>query len=124
MAQFVGWISGPQKHQLLSESDLYILPSYNEGLPLSILEAMSYRLPVISTPVGGTAEAVQEGVNGFLVPPGDKAALHDRLLRFIAQPDLIVTMGNASGQIIRQYQPETIFPKLQTLYESLLTHPT
>lgn len=124
MAQFVGWISGPQKHQLLSESDLYILPSYNEGLPLSILEAMSYRLPVISTPVGGTAEAVQEGVNGFLVPPGDKAALYDRLLRFIAQPDLIVTMGNASGQIIRQYQPETIFPKLQTLYESLLTHPT
>lgn len=123
MAQFVGWVSGPQKHQLLSESDLYILPSYNEGLPLSILEAMSYHLPVISTPVGGTAEAVQEGVNGFLVLPGDKDALYDRLLRFIVHPDLVATMGNASGQIVRQYQPETIFPKLRTLYESLLTHP-
>ena len=87
LVQFEGWVSGEKKHELLSSSDVYILPSYHEGLPISILEAMNYQLPVIATPVGGTAEAVQEGINGFLVTPGDKDALYDRLLQFL--PKLI-----------------------------------
>jgi glycosyltransferase involved in cell wall biosynthesis len=120
LVNYVGWVSGAQKHFWLQQSDAYILPSYNEGLPLSILEAMSYNLPIISTPVGGTSEIVQEGINGFLINPGDKDALIDRLLRFIQQPELLPMMGLASGNIIRQYLPEVIFPKLQELYESLL----
>lgn len=120
MVRFEGWVSGEKKHELLSTSDVYILPSYNEGLPLSILEAMNYHLPVISTPVGGTAEAVQEGINGFLVAPGDKAALCNRLMRFVSQPERVTTMGAASGRIVRQYQPATIFPQLCTLYRSML----
>lgn len=123
MVRFDGWVSGEKKHELLSTSDVYILPSYNEGLPLSILEAMNYQLPVISTPVGGTAEAVQEGINGFLVSPGDKAALCNRLMRFVSQPELVTTMGAASGRIVRQYQPATVFPKLCNLYTSLLDMP-
>lgn len=120
LVQFEGWVSGEKKHELLSTSDIYILPSYHEGLPLSVLEAMNYHLPVISTPVGGTAEAVHEGTNGFLVTPGDKDALYDRLMRFVSQPDLARQMGIASGRIVRQYQPETVFPQLRALYESLL----
>ncbi|WP_461106660.1 glycosyltransferase family 4 protein [Spirosoma koreense] len=120
LVRFEGWVSGEKKHELLSTSDLYILPSYHEGLPISILEAMNYQLPILSTPVGGTAEAVHEGINGFLVAPGDKDAMADRLMRFISQPELVSTMGEASGRIVRQYLPETIFPQLRGLYESLL----
>ena len=120
---FEGWVSGEKKHQLLSISDVYILPSYHEGLPISILEAMYYQLPVISTPVGGTAEAVQEGVNGFLVTPGDKAALYDRLVKFMVQPDLARTMGVASGRIVSRYLPDTIFAQLSDIYKSMLAEP-
>lgn len=119
--QFEGWASGEKKHELLSTSDVYILPSYHEGLPISILEAMHYQLPIISTPVGGTAEAVEEGINGFLVTPGDKDALYDRLMQFVTQPELAQTMGTASGWIVRRYLPETVFAQLCTIYESLLT---
>ncbi len=123
LAQFEGWVSGEKKHELLSSSDVYILPSYHEGLPISILEAMNYHLPVISTPVGGTAEAVQEGINGFLVMPGDKEALYARLLQFVVQPELASTMGAASGRIVRRYLPETIFAHLCDIYESMLADP-
>lgn len=120
LVNFEGWISGDHKARLLSESDVYILPSYNEGLPVAILEAMSYRLPIISTPVGGTEEVVIEGVNGFLVPPGDKQALYDRLMRLMNEPELARQMGYESARIVRRYQPEVIFPALLDLYESML----
>ncbi len=117
---FEGWVSGDRKAQLLAESDVYILPSYNEGLPVAILEAMSYGLPIISTPVGGTAEAVIEGINGFLVPPGNKEAIYDRLMQFVRQPELAQQLGEASVQQVKRYQPEAIFPALTAIYESLL----
>ncbi|WP_338875451.1 glycosyltransferase family 4 protein [Spirosoma sp. SC4-14] len=120
IVEFKGWISGDYKQQLLSESDVYILPSYNEGLPLSILEAMSYHLPVISTPVGGTAEAVIEGVNGYLVQPGDKQAIYERLNAFVENPYLARQMGAESGTIIQRYLPDAIFPKLLSIYKDLL----
>ncbi len=74
-----GWISGEQKNKAIKESDIYILPSYNEGLPMSILEAMACGLPVISTPIGGIAEAVKDGVNGYLIQPGDYEALTEKI---------------------------------------------
>ncbi|ARK12561.1 glycosyltransferase family 4 protein [Fibrivirga algicola] len=120
LVQFEGWVSGEKKHELLSVADVYILPSYHEGLPISILEAMNYELPIISTPVGGTAEVVKEGVNGFLVQPGDKTAMADTLLRFVECPELLNTMGLASNRIVQRHLPNTIIPELSALYKSLL----
>lgn len=124
LVQYAGWISGDQKRHWLRNSDVYVLPSYNEGLPLSILEAMSYNMPILSTPVGGTSEIVCEGINGFLVKPGDQDALIDRLFRFINHPELVTTMGIESGTIVQQYFPESVFPKLLTIYEYLLNKDT
>ena len=67
---YEGWISGQKKTDCLTWEDVYILPSYNEGLPIAILEAMSYSHPVISTPVGGIPEIITNGENGILVQPG------------------------------------------------------
>ena len=72
---FPGWIDGQRKRDLLESSQILALPSYNEGLPIAILEAMSLGLPVISTTVGDIPACVRNGENGILVSPGDRDAL-------------------------------------------------
>lgn len=79
-----GWIGPAQKRQALATASLFVLPSYAEGLPMSLLEAMSYRLPVLTTPVGGIPQVVQHDENGWLVQPGhidDLAAALRTLLK-------------------------------------------
>lgn len=77
---FAGWTDGECKTQLLRESQMLVLPSYNEGLPMAVLEALSYGLPVVATDVGDMAAAVRNDVDGYLVQPGDvetlAAAIH------------------------------------------------
>lgn len=63
------WINEEQKAEYLKNADMYILPSYDEGLPMSVLEAMSYSLPVITTNVGGIPELVEDNKNGILINP-------------------------------------------------------
>ncbi|MER2998968.1 glycosyltransferase family 4 protein [Pontibacter populi] len=120
IVRFEGWIDGSRKQALLAESDVYILPSYNEGLPISILEAISYQLPVITTSVGGITEVVYDNFNGFIVEPGDKAAIYDRLKRFINNPELATHMGEASRSIIKPYFPEAVILKLEDIYNTLI----
>jgi len=72
---FSGWIDGQRKRELLESSQILVLPSYNEGLPIAILEAMSFGLPVISTTVGDIPACIRNGENGILVSPGDTDAL-------------------------------------------------
>jgi glycosyltransferase involved in cell wall biosynthesis len=64
------WLDPEKRDELLRESDVFLLPSYNEGLPMSMLEAMAFGLPVIVTPVGGIPEIVSQGREGLFVQPG------------------------------------------------------
>lgn len=68
---------------LLVKSDIFVLPSRGEGLPISILEAMAYGLPIIATKVGGIPELIDEGKNGFLIPSGDAISLADAIRKMI-----------------------------------------
>ncbi|MBR3897734.1 MAG: glycosyltransferase family 4 protein [Bacilli bacterium] len=83
--KFLGWIGSKEKEELLVKSQFMILPSYNEGLPMSILEAMSYGVPVISTNVGDIPSVIANNENGFLFEPGDI----DELLKLL---DLIIKL--------------------------------
>lgn len=80
--EVLGWVDNRQVVELLWRSDLYALPSYDEGLPMGILEAMAAGLPIIATPVGGIPDAVIDGANGYLIEPGDSEALADRISRY------------------------------------------
>lgn len=80
---------------LLEQSDLFVLSSFWEGFPRSIIEAMRAALPVLCSDVGGCGESVQQGVTGFLVPPGDSRALAKSLEVFFCNPELAYSMGQA-----------------------------
>jgi len=83
----------------LEETSVYVLPSYREGTPRSVLEAMSMGRPVITTDAPGCRETVIDGVNGYLVPVKDAKQLASAMERFIVNPDLIPVMGTKSRQI-------------------------
>ncbi len=81
VVSFVGWVENSTKEDLIKNSQVMVLPSYNEGLPISVLEALSYGMPVIATDVGDMSVAVKDGYNGFLITPGDVDALSDSLFK-------------------------------------------
>jgi glycosyltransferase involved in cell wall biosynthesis len=91
------WLEGERSDvpTLLADSDLFVLSSRSEGLPVSVLEAMAAELPVVATDVGGLAELVVDGETGSLVPPGDAEALAAALGRLIGDRDLRRTLGAA-----------------------------
>jgi glycosyltransferase involved in cell wall biosynthesis len=86
----------------IAASSVYVLPSYREGTPRSVLEAMAMGRAIITTDAPGCRETVIEGDNGFLVPPRDADSLHQAMLRFIEQPDLAAPMGLRSRQLAEQ----------------------
>ncbi|MBT5457014.1 MAG: glycosyltransferase, partial [Rhodospirillaceae bacterium] len=81
---------------LLRAMDLFVLPSRNEGISNTILEAMACGLPVIATAVGGNVELVTEGETGALIPPGDPQALAQTLKQYLDEPRLITHQGKAA----------------------------
>lgn len=118
----VGWVSGLQKFALLQSSDFYVLPSHNEGLPMSILEAMSYGLPVVSTRVGGIPELIDHGRDGLLIEAGDVEALADALVQLGNNPSLRHQMSSAArSKIEDSYSVGAVLPRLEQIYRSLST---
>ena len=114
---FLGWITKEQKPSLLEKADVLVLPSYNEGLPIAILEAMSYALPIISTDVGSIAEAVQEDVNGFLIAPGDVNALTDAMVKLTVNTKLWKEESSMSRLICeKKFSEDVFFKEVERVY--------
>lgn len=81
-------------------SSVYVLPSYREGTPRSVLEAMSMQRPIITTDTPGCRETVEHGINGFLVPVKESAGLAEAMLQMIEQPGLMETMARKSRELV------------------------
>ncbi|MBW2740833.1 MAG: glycosyltransferase [Deltaproteobacteria bacterium] len=107
--------------KILSAFDLFVLPSRNEGISNTILEAMATGLPVIATDVGGNPELVKHGHTGLLFPPGGCQALVDALNFYIEQnPHMIEIHGqNARDRAVREFSLKRMVKEYETLYKSL-----
>ncbi|NYZ17962.1 glycosyltransferase family 4 protein [Azospirillum sp. RWY-5-1] len=90
---FTGWLSQEGCRQELAKADVLVQPSLFEGLPMSVLEGMAHGLAVVATPVGAVPDAVEDGVTGLLVPPGESAPLADALCRVIDDAELRARLG-------------------------------
>lgn len=119
LIQYEGWVSGNKKITLLNLMDAYILPSYIEGLPISILEALSYGKPVITTPVGGIPEVINER-NGFLFESGDLEAMYKIINNIVSNPTSLKEMAvNAKNSVDKNF-PNSIASFLESFYCELL----
>lgn len=106
--------------EILAAADVFVLPSFQEGLPLAVLEAMAAGLPVVATAVGGTPEAVVDGQTGRLVPAGDEVALATALAPYLADPALAQAAGAAGRQrLLAHFTAKAMAEATRKVYEEL-----
>ena len=117
--RITGWISGEQVRDEIRAARALVLPSFAEGLPVVIMEAMALRRPVISTFVAGIPELVQPGKNGWLVPPGDVEALVEAMQACLNAPDIMLArMGEAAQErVLARHNVDTQAAQLAKLFQ-------
>lgn len=99
---FVGYQTQTQVRDRLQASDLFILSSFAEGIPVVLMEAMATGLPVIAPQIAGIAELVEDSISGYLVPPGDPDTLAQRIEPLITNPELRASLGQAGRHKVEQ----------------------
>jgi len=115
-----GWIELDERDILLTQADVFVLPSYNEGLPLAMLEAMAWELPVIVTPVGGIAEIVTQSENGLIVKPGNIEELSNALKLLIENENLRLSLGEKARISVFPLDIKKHWVAFMELYHSVL----
>lgn len=117
----LSWVDSAQRDALLAESDVFILPSYREGVPMALLEAMAFGLPVITTPVGGIPDIVTDRREGLLVSPGDVPRLRQAMSELIQDNALRFALGRAARERARHFDVAQYASELLALYRRLAT---
>ena len=120
---FVGYVSQEKLLKYYQDASIYVLPSYYEGLPTVVLEAMSCELPVVATPVGGIPEVIQNGKTGFLVPPRNPKKLADTILKLLENGDLRKQIGINERKHVRKYFDwNVIADNIEKIYFNLMNN--
>ena len=116
--KLLGWISSQSKEVWLSRASFFVLPSYVEGMPMGLLEAMAWGLPVVSTKIGGIPDAIEHGREGLLIDPGDIAGLRDAMRQLLRNDEERGQMGVAArSKVDREFTARAIMPRIDHLYE-------
>ncbi len=118
--EYKGWVVGKEKEEIIKNCDLFILTSYYEGLPMSILEAMSFGKPIIASKVGGIPQIVKQDENGWLLEAGDIKTLAEIFQQIKFNPGILELYGDKSLEIVKNYSPEKVTEKLNEVYGNLL----
>ena len=109
------------RDRLYRSASVYCLPSKNEGMPMSVLEAMSYGLATITTPVGGIPQVISDGENGYLVPVGDHEALAKTISSLLSNVPLKRSIGEAGRKTVAsRFGMEGFFANLLSIYDEIL----
>ena len=118
-ARYVGWVGVEEKTRLLRDAWVFALPSYQEGLPMAILEAMASSRAVLSCPVGGIPQAVAHGETGLLVGAGDLAGLSDGLITLLSDSANTALLGQAGRRAFDlKFSNDANWPKLLAIYQA------
>lgn len=103
-----GYLQGDDLRAAYQVADVFVLPSYSEGLPLVVLEAMAAGLPIVTTGIRGMADHLRDGVNGLLVPPGEPPALAAALARLLGDGEEGRRMGRVNREQVAEFSPERV----------------
>ncbi|MBN8048018.1 glycosyltransferase family 4 protein [Paraclostridium bifermentans] len=118
--EFLGWVKNEEKQEILKKSQLFVLPSYNEGLPVSILEAMSYGIPIISTSVGSIEDAVKNEYNGLIIEPGNINALKESIKAIITNKEKWKYFSENNKKLVEEvYNEKIYFKKIEQIYYTI-----
>ena len=117
---FLGYLNEKEKFAHMKSMDVFVLPSYWESFPFVLLEAMACGKPIITTNVGGNPYAVSDGINGFLLKPGDWQKLAEKLILILDDKGLINKMGKESKRRAEFYDWPSISQKTKNLYEKIV----
>lgn len=119
--KFPGWVRGKEKEQLLRESKIFLFPSYNEGMPMAVLEAMAYGLAIVTTEVGGIPKLITDGEDGYLCRPGDTESMGRCIRILFADEKLTESMSaKARQKAVSGYSRESHIRKLLQIYRDVL----
>lgn len=119
--EYKGWLTKNEQPVVFSNTIVNVLPSYNEGLPMTILESMGYGIPNISTDIAAIPEAIEDGENGYLVKPGDIATLADKMKVVINNKELRKTLSNNSFyRAKKDFSIEAHIERVISIYKELI----
>lgn len=117
--EFPGWVRGQKKDQVLREANIFFFPSYSEGMPMSILEAMGYGLPIVASEVGGIPEIIRN--NGEMCNPGDIHGFAHKIVELLQDDKKLYEAGLASWKIIEdEYSLETHIEQVEKVYKNIV----
>lgn len=115
--EFRGWVIGDKRAALFERAAVYCLPSKNEGLPMSVLEAMARGIPTVATPVGGIPQVINDGVNGVLIPVDNYQALAVALNHLLESSELRKEMGTlARKKILSSFDINLLLSEILGIY--------
>jgi len=115
----LSWIDSSERERLLAESDVFVLPSYNEGVPMALLEAMAAGLPAIVTPVGGIPDVLRHGVEGLMVEPARVADLSAAMARMVTHDGERNASGRRAHDRARSFDVHAYARSLADIYQRI-----
>jgi glycosyltransferase involved in cell wall biosynthesis len=113
------WINTTERDRLLTQSDVFALPSRAEGVPMALLEAMANGLPSITSPVGGIPDVFRNGLDGILVTPGDVEQIRAAMARLIADDTARETTGRTARERARAFDVHVYARRLADIYQRI-----
>jgi glycosyltransferase involved in cell wall biosynthesis len=118
---YLGWIKGEEKEKYLEECGILVLPSYYEGFPVSIIEAMLRKDVVIASNVGGIPDIIEQDKNGILIPAKDSKALENAISRVLSDEKFAMELGeNGKRTVVEKYSVEKNAERLVDLYREMM----
>lgn len=115
--EFTGWIRGKEKQELMQRSAVFLFPTHNEGMPVAVLEAMSYGMGIVTTRVGGIPQLIREGESGYLEKDGDWEKIAEDVILLLQDEERCRKMGlRAREEAEQKYSLEAHLRKLERVY--------